>query len=171
MLKRLELFMRVVFLGAVMAVLFQGCGLKADPAPRQIKPLQPVTDLKLLKNAGGILVQWRLQEADGRTVRFKLMRGEFGPDGRSCPGCPPDEIQLADFASGRAKLAGAEANTFGYQDSSVASDRTYRYRVIGCDRPGFCSEPSMPVMLNMATDPASDNAAANGPVRIESSTR
>ena len=36
--------------------LFQGCGLKADSSPRQIKPLKPVADLKLQEGRpGGIL--------------------------------------------------------------------------------------------------------------------
>lgn len=44
------------------AVLIQGCGLKADPAPRRIQPLKPLADLKLQEKAGGIFIQWRIPE-------------------------------------------------------------------------------------------------------------
>jgi hypothetical protein len=44
------------------AILIQGCGLKADPAPRRIQPLKPVTDIRLQEDAGGIFIQWRIPE-------------------------------------------------------------------------------------------------------------
>jgi len=36
------------------AILIQGCGLKADPAPRRIQSLRPVTDIRLQQATGGI---------------------------------------------------------------------------------------------------------------------
>jgi hypothetical protein len=43
-----------VVLILMMAFLVQGCGLKADPAPRRIQPLKPVTDISLQEKAGEI---------------------------------------------------------------------------------------------------------------------
>jgi hypothetical protein len=47
----------LVTLGAALvimtAVLIQGCGLKADPAPRKIQSLKPVTEFRLQQAAGG----------------------------------------------------------------------------------------------------------------------
>ena len=37
------------------ASLMQGCGLKADPAPRRIQSLRPAMEIRLQQEAGGIL--------------------------------------------------------------------------------------------------------------------
>jgi len=37
------------------ALLVQGCGLKADPAPRRIQSLPPATEIRLQHAAGGII--------------------------------------------------------------------------------------------------------------------
>jgi hypothetical protein len=42
------------------AALIQGCGLKADPAPRRIQSLRPATEIRLQQAAGGIFIQWRI---------------------------------------------------------------------------------------------------------------
>ncbi len=136
-------------LALMTAVLIQGCGLKADPTPRRIQPLKPMIDISLRQEAGGIHIQWRLQEQPRPMTRFKLMRSELGMDGQSCPGCPPDEARIADLAIGEAKLVMVNAGVFGYRDTDVKPGRIYRYRVIGCDRIGVCSEPSVPVALSV----------------------
>jgi hypothetical protein len=38
----------------VTAVLIQGCGLKADPAPRRIQSLRPATEIRVQQATGGI---------------------------------------------------------------------------------------------------------------------
>jgi len=159
----------VLILSAVF--LFQGCGLKADPSPRQFKPLKPLTDLKLWKNAGGIFIQWRVQEQDNRMTRFRVMRSEFGTDGESCPGCPPDEIKIADLAAGEARLVKVDANVFGYQDTTAKPGNTYRYRVTGCSGSGICSEASMPARLSLTDDTVSGGGVDVDPVRKEPSIK
>jgi hypothetical protein len=37
------------------AVLIQGCGLKADPAPRRIQSLRPATEIRVQQAAGEFL--------------------------------------------------------------------------------------------------------------------
>ncbi len=153
----------IMILMAVMLV--QGCGLKADPAPSQIKPLKPVADLKLQEKSGGIFVQWRVQEQPIPVTRFRIMRSEFGTDGQGCPGCPPDEKRIADLMVGEAKLVGIGGDVFGYQDTELQSGRLYRYRVIGCDRNGSCGEASVPVELKMPADAVDRKAADSEPKR------
>ena len=153
---------RAGFLILMTVILVQACGLKADPAPRQLKPLKPLTDLSLRKNAGGIFVQWRIREQNNRMTHFRIMRSEFAENGQGCQGCPPDEIRIADLTAGEAQLATGEANGFGYRDMAIRSGRTYRYRVTGCDRSGFCSDPSMPAMLILP-----DETIPGGGVDIE----
>lgn len=136
-------------LGAVLVlmtvVLIQGCGLKADPAPRRIQPLKPVTDIRLQEEAGGIFIRWRIPEQSRPMTRFQIIRSEFGTQGQSCPGCPLGEVRIADLMPGEQKLVIVGARVFGYQDTDVKPGRLYRYRVIGCDRTGSCSEASAPV--------------------------
>jgi hypothetical protein len=149
MRKRDWLFTLAAVLGLILTITVQGCGLKTDPAPRLIQPLKPVTDISLQQEAGGILIRWRTQEQPRPMTRFKLSRSEVGTDGKSCPGCPPDEKRIADLAGGEAKLVKVEANVFGYRDTDVKPGHIYRYRVIGCDSTGFCSEPSAPATLSV----------------------
>lgn len=141
------------------AILVQGCGLKADPFPSQIKPLKPVADLTLQEKLGGIFIQWRVQEQPVPMMRFKIMRSEFGTEGRGCAGCPPDEVRIADLVSGETKLVSIGGDVFGYQDTNLQSGRLYRYRVIGCDRGGSCSEASVPAELKLPADAVSRKAA------------
>ena len=150
------------FLILIMAILIQGCGLKADPAPRQIKPLKPVVDLKLQEKVGGIFIQWQIQEQPIPMTRFKIMRSEFETGGQGCPGCPPDEVRIADLAFGDAKLVEVGGHIFGYQDNDLQSGRLYRYRVVGCDRGGSCSEASPPVELKLSHDTISGKTADGG---------
>lgn len=139
-------------LGLALTIPVQGCGLKADPAPGRIQPLKPLTDIRLQQEAEGIFVRWVVPKQPRTMTRFRLMRSELGADGRSCAGCPPDEVRVADLAIGEAKLVEVEAGMFGYRDGNVEPGRIYRYRVIGCDRTGFCSEPSVPAALTMPDD-------------------
>jgi hypothetical protein len=149
--------MRLLTLAAVLALmavgLTQGCGLKADPAPQRIQPLKSLTDVTLQEDTGGIFIRWKATEQPRPMTRFKLFRSEFGTDGGSCPGCPPDEARIADLAIGEAKLVRVDAASFGYRDGDVRPGRLYRYRVTGCDRSGFCSEPSAPVEWRMPDAP------------------
>ena len=144
MRKRDWLLMLAAILGLTLMIPVQGCGLKADPTPSRIQPLKPLVDIKLQQEAGGILIRWVVQEKPRAMTRFKLIRSEVGTDGESCPGCPPDEARIADLATGEAKLVKVEANVFGYLDTDIKPGRIYRYRVIGCDSTGSCSEPSAP---------------------------
>jgi hypothetical protein len=140
-------------LGAVLvlmtAVLIQGCGLKADPAPRRIQPLKPLTDIRLQEESGGIFIRWRIPEPTRPMTRFQITRSEFGTQGQSCPGCPLGEARIAELTSGESNLVKGEANVFGYRDTDVRPGRLSRYRVIGCDRTGSCSEASAPVELSV----------------------
>ena len=129
-------------LGLALTIPVQGCGLKADPAPGRIQPLKPLTDIRLQQETEWIHIQWRIPEQTRPMTRFKLMRSEVGTDGQSCPGCPPDEARIADLTLGEVKLVRVDANVFGYRDMDIKPGRLYRYRVIGCDRSGSCSEPS-----------------------------
>ena len=147
--KRDWLLALAAILGLTLTIPVQGCGRKADPAPGRIQPLKPLIDIRLQQEAGGIHIQWRMQEQPRAMTRFKLIRSEAGTDGESCPGCPPDEVRIADLAIGEAKLVMVEANIFGYRDTDVKPGRIYRYRVIGCDRTGSCSEPSAPATLSV----------------------
>jgi hypothetical protein len=55
----------------VTAVLIQGCGLKADPAPRRIQSLMPVTEIRLQQAAGGIFEYDAMRiYASGRSDSF-----------------------------------------------------------------------------------------------------
>jgi hypothetical protein len=147
--KRDWLLTLAAILGLTLMIPLQSCGLKADPAPGRIQPLRPLTDVSLEQEAGGIHIQWRAPEQPRPMTRFRLMRSELGTDGQSCPGCPPDEARIADLAIGEAKLIMVSANVFGYRDTDVKPGRLYRYRVIGCDRTGACSEPSAPAALSL----------------------
>lgn len=149
MRKRDRLLTLAAILGLTLTIPVQGCGLKADPAPSLIQSLKPLVDVKLQQEAGGILIRWRTQEQPRAMTRFKLIRSEVGTAGESCPGCPPDDARIADLVIGEAKLVMAEANVFGYRDTDIKPGRIYRYRVIGCDTTGFCSEPSAPVALSV----------------------
>lgn len=149
MRKRDWLLTLAAILCLTLTIPVQGCGLKVDPAPSRIQPRKPLVDIKLKKEAGGILIQWRTQEQPRAMMRFKLIRSEVGSDGQDCPGCPPDEARIADLTIGEAKLVMVETNVFGYRDTDVKPGRLYRYRVIGCDRTGSCSEPSAPVALSV----------------------
>jgi hypothetical protein len=143
------LLVLAAILGLTLMIPLHGCGLKADPAPGRIPPLKPLVDISLKQEAGGIDIQWRVPEQPRPMTRFRLMRSELGMDGQSCPGCPPDEARIADLAIGEAKLIMVNAGLFAYRDTDVRPDRLYRYRVIGCDRTGSCSEPSAPAALSM----------------------
>ena len=149
MRKRDWLLTLAAILGLTLTIPVHGCGLKADPVPSRIQPLKSLIDIRLQQEAGGILIRWRMQEQPRPMTRFKLVRSEIGTDGESCPGCPPDETRIADLAIGEAKLVMVEDNVFGYRDTDVKPDRLYRYRVIGCDRSGVCSEPSAPAALSL----------------------
>jgi hypothetical protein len=149
MRKRDWLLTLAAILGLTLTIPVQGCGLKADPAPSRIQPLKPLIDIRLQQEAGGILIRWRTQEQPRAMTRFKLIRSEVGTDGQSCPGCPPDETRIADLGIGEARLVKVEASVFGYMDTDVKPGRIYRYRVIGCDSTGSCSEPSVPVALSV----------------------
>jgi len=151
MVRRNWLWMLGAALVLMTAALIQGCGLKADPAPRRIQPLKSVTDVRLQEEAGGIFIRWRIPESSRPMTRFQIIRSEFGTQGQSCPGCPPGEVRIADLTSGEAKLVKVEANVFGYRDADVRPGRLYRYRVIGCDRTGACSEASAPVELSVTS--------------------
>ncbi|MFH1078709.1 MAG: hypothetical protein V1766_00365 [Pseudomonadota bacterium] len=153
MRKRDWLLTLAAILGLTLTIPVQGCGLKADPAPGRIQPLSPLIDLRVQQEAGGIFIQWRMPEQPRAMTRFKLIRSEVGTDGASCPGCPPDEARIADLAIGEAKLVMVEAGIFGYLDTDVKPDRLYRYRVIGCDRTGSCSEPSASAALSVPVAP------------------
>jgi hypothetical protein len=153
------------FLILMVVILVQGCGLKADPAPSQIKPFKPVADLKLQEKFGGIFIQWRVQEQPIPMTRFKIMRSEFGTEGQGCPGCPPDEVRIADLVAGEAKLVSVSGNVFGYQDTGLKSGHLYRYRVIGCGQAGSCSEASVTVELKIPADAVSGKAADSEPKR------
>jgi hypothetical protein len=59
-----------VVLILMMAFLVQGCGLKADPAPRRIQPLKPLTDVRLQAEAGGIF--------NCSAVKISAIRGTGG---------------------------------------------------------------------------------------------
>ncbi len=142
--------MSLVFMSAA---LIQGCGLKADPAPYRIQPLKPVTDVRLQQEEGGVLIRWMVQEQPRPMIRFKIYKSEFGSDGQRCPGCPPDEVLIADVAIGEAKMVRVELNIFAYRDGDIKHGRLYRYRVIGCDRTGSCSEPSVPATITMPAAP------------------
>jgi len=149
MCKRYWLLTLAAILGLTLTIPGQGCGLKADPAPRRIQPLKPLVDIKLQQEAEGILIRWVVQEQPRAMTRFKLIRSEVGTDGQDCPGCPPGEARIADLVIGEAKLVMVEAKVFGYRDADVKPGRLYRYRVIGCDRTGSCSEPSAPAALSV----------------------
>jgi hypothetical protein len=130
-------------------LLMSGCGLKADPVPRQIRPLKAVTDVRIQEEAGGIVIRWRLPEQPRPVTRFEVYRSEFGPDGEKCPGCPPDETRIAGLADDESKRVSGEDGAFGYRDGDLNPGRLYRYRVIACDGGGFCSVPSAPVEWRM----------------------
>jgi hypothetical protein len=135
--------------------LVQGCGLKANPAPRWIQPLKLVTDIRLQEEAGGIFIQWRIPEQSLPLTQFQITRSESGTQGQSCPDCPQGEVRIADLMSGEQKLVIVGARVFGYQDTDVKPGRLYRYRVVGCDRTGSCSEASAPVELSVPADTSS----------------
>ena len=94
------------------------------------------------------------------------MRSEFGPDGQSCPGCPPDEKRIADLMVGEARLVGTgDANVFGYQDTETQPGDTLP---LSCDwlRPtGFCGEASAPAELSLPTMRSDRRGADSEPIR------
>jgi hypothetical protein len=121
----------------------QGCGRKADPVPIRVAPLKPVADVRCQALPEGIFVRWSIPEQPREMVRFQILRSEIGRDKEACPGCPPEARKIADVTVTEAKRVTASSNAGGYMDTAIDSGRTYRYRVVGCDRDGFCSEDSV----------------------------
>lgn len=136
-------------LGLTLTFPLQGCGLKSDPVPRRIQALNSLTDIRLQQETDAVFIRWMVPEQPRAMERFRIMRDETGADGASCPGCPPDEVRIADLIPGEANLIRVEAGVFGYRDGDIRPGRVYRYRVTGCDRSGSCSAPSAPAALTV----------------------
>lgn len=143
----------VTIMSFITVLLIGGCGLKADPAPRAVKPLAPVTDIQLRAAAGAIIIDWSIPDTSQKLSRFKIKRSETGNDSGTCPGCPPDEVQIADLSAAEARQAAMAPDKGSYQDASVKPGRVYRYRVVACDSKDICSEASRPRELLMPKTP------------------
>ena len=138
--QRLSTFGMVALLMA--AVLFQSCGLKADPAPRDAIRIKPISDLGVQLKTDGILLRWSIPEAVSLMTKFRLFRSELETEGSDCPGCPREHVLIVELASDDSRILREGSSRMIYKDLLVKPGHLYSYYIIGCNRTGSCSDAS-----------------------------
>jgi len=67
-----------------------GCGVKADPQPRQHKPLPEINEVKAEKNGDMLLLTWTVNVSDktGSPAEFAVYRFKSLLSAEKCKDCP-----------------------------------------------------------------------------------
>jgi hypothetical protein len=138
--QRLFIFGMVALLMA--AVLFQSCGLKADPVPSDAIRIKPISDLDVQLKTDGILLRWSIPEAVSLMTKFRIFRSELETEGSDCPGCPREHVLIVELAVDDSRILREGGSRLIYKDLLVKPGRLYSYYIIGCNRTGSCSEAS-----------------------------
>jgi len=138
--QRLSIFGMVALLMA--AVLYQSCGLKADPVPSDAIRIKPISDLDVQLKADGILLRWSIPETVSLMTKFRIFRSELETEGSDCPGCPREYVLIVELALDDSRILREGSSRLIYKDLLVKPGRLYSYYIIGCNRSGSCSEAS-----------------------------
>ena len=98
MSKRQRLFTFGMVALLMAAVLFQSCGLKADPVPSDAIRIKPISDLDVQLKTDGILLRWSIPESVSLMTKFRIFRSELETEGSDCPGCPREYVLIVELA-------------------------------------------------------------------------
>jgi hypothetical protein len=135
----------VAFLCALLLV--SACGKKTPIRPPELVAPEPIGELRLETEAGGIRLQWERPQryVDGREMDdlggFVVLRAT--QDARGKPGAftPVGTVPIEDRDRFR------QAKRFSYVDRQLAAGTLYRYRVQAFTLDGYYSTPSNTVEL------------------------
>jgi hypothetical protein len=124
--------------------LFAACGKKGDPrAPELVVP-EPIKDLRVAPDTGGVALTWSrpARSIDGKELRdlaaFVVFRKDL-PTG--CPECPAPYRERATLdVEDQQKFM--KTKRFRFVDQDLAPKMVYRYRVFSKLKDGSLSDPS-----------------------------
>ncbi len=129
---------RALRVGVVVVTLAAlACGRKTMPKPPQYVAPQPVQELSLATQSGGILVRWsrpteyvdgtHMEDLAGFVVERNRYNSKFEELGR---------VPVTD--QGRFQ----KAKRFDYVDTQLLPGATYHYRIVAFTKDGYYSAPS-----------------------------
>lgn len=135
-------FVRLWMGALTLALLFTGCGLKGDPVPSKTKLPAPIADLSAAASRAGVLLGWSVAEPFEKIGAFQLLRSETVRPEETCPECPQDYRRYKTLPAGDIGLRREGERRYSYVDADVHAGHFYSYRIVVCDRAGFCGTPS-----------------------------
>ncbi len=125
----------------MVGLIFAGCGKKGDPMPPRIK-LPIVADLAAASLPEGIALGWSLGESTDGIGKFKILRSVTSNGQEACPACPQDYRPFRELLLSDGRLRREGATGFRYIDTDVTAGSFYSYRIVICNRGGYCGEAS-----------------------------
>jgi hypothetical protein len=134
-----------VFVCFMLALVLNGCGLKANPVPVRSVPdyRMMVKDLQALASDEAVIVKWNFHDIDGKIDYINIEKSEVGTAGNECKDCPRTfervgQMQIQEVISDK-----RVSSALSYTDKKVVKGRIYNYRLILCENDGICQEASM----------------------------
>ncbi len=140
--------MKKYLLFFIAALFLVSCGLKAPPLPPEVVVPNRISDLRLKKIDGGIMLKWTVptKNSDGTDLAdltgFKILRKDIPDKDIDCPPCSMKFKEIADFTltvPGKAEISGGSVL---YSDTSLSPSITYTYEVVSYNSMGNFSSPS-----------------------------
>ncbi len=134
-----------VLLLALSCLLPAACGKKADPVCPAGKRPAVVTDISAARDAGGVVLCWSAPPGASGRETYRVFRSVLSREA-ACPGCPRNFVPFR-AAERRDSAVFQKDGTAVLLDGDVTAGNFYAYRVVHCEDPGLCSEPSSPVEI------------------------
>lgn len=135
----------VVLLLTLSCLLPSACGKKGDPVcPAGNRPAV-VTEITAARDAGGVVLRWSAPRGASGRETYRVYRSVLSREA-ACPGCPRNFVPFR-AAERRDSAVFQEDATAVLLDGDVTAGNFYAYRVVHCEDPGLCSEPSSPVEI------------------------
>ena len=122
---------------ALLTVAAVACGKKGDPIRPESPLPKAIADFRAEAGTEGVRILWTVPAAPSEIHRVKILRSEIETAGPDCAGCPRNFIEIANLLASEPRIE-TEGASMRYQDRDVRAGCLYTYRIVFCDRSGYC---------------------------------
>lgn len=101
-------------------------------------------NFKAISSPDGVLLKWDVSRGDHSVDHMAIERSEVGTPGNECKDCPRTYEKMAEVAAGGRELpqSGDSYNNLSFIDKKVVKGKTYKYRLLICNKKNNCIEGS-----------------------------